>query len=334
MTSGWWQRASDWLKSHWNIIRRILTLLFVGVIVTLLILAATRVQWAEVLKAVRAVPVSALWVAAAITLASFVVYSTYDLLGKRYTGHPLAWWRSMMVCFISYAFNLNMGAPVGSVGMRMRLYAKQGLAPGVIMRILALSFTTNWIGYMVLSGIIFALGGVQLPPEWNLGNGAFRLIGAAMCLGGIAYLLLCAFSSTRSWNIRGHEIELPTLGMALVQVGIGMLNWALIGAVIYVLMQQKVDYLLVLGAFLVSAIVGALTHIPGGLGVIESVFIALLASEALPRSQVLGAILVFRAIYYLAPLFIAGLWYLGAEAKIQAPDDVDEKGATVKPGSR
>src|SRR5690606_1055353 len=113
-----------------------------------------------------------------------------------------------------------MGAPVGSVGMRVRLYTKQGLKPGIIMRVLALSFSTNWIGYMFLGGIIFAAGGVQLPEEWKLGNGAFRLIGAAMCLGGIAYLLLCAFSRTRSWNIRGHEIELPTVGMAFYHIGL------------------------------------------------------------------------------------------------------------------
>jgi len=103
-----------------------------------------------------------------------------------------------------------------------------------------------------------------------------------------------------------------------------MLNWALIAAVIYVLMQQKVAYPLVLGTLLISAIAGALAHIPGGLGVTESVFIAVLASPSMPRFEILGAILVYRAVYYLEPLLIAGTWYLLAEAKMKHQPKSDE----------
>src|SRR3546814_958529 len=68
---------------------------------------------------------------------------------------------------------------------------------------------------------------MTLPEGWALGNGALRLIGAAMVLAGLAYLYLCGFSSTRSWTLRGHEIELPTLGLAVIQISIAMLNWVL-----------------------------------------------------------------------------------------------------------
>src|SRR3546814_421294 len=224
----------------------------------------------------------------------------------------------MLVGFISYAFTMNFGAPVGGVGLRLRLYTRQGLRQGVVMRVMALSLATNWIGYLLLAGMLFAAGGMTLPEGWALGNGAMMLIGAAMVLAGLAYLYLCGFSSTRSWTLRGHEIELPTLCLAVIQISIAMLNWVLIAAVIYVLMQQKVAYPMVLATLLISAIAGAMAHIPGGLGVIESVFIALLTSESMPRFEILGAILVYRAMYYLGPLFVAGTCYLAAEAKIDS----------------
>jgi uncharacterized membrane protein YbhN (UPF0104 family) len=313
-----------WVRAHWPRIRKVATVGFIALVVTLLCVAATRVEWGEVANAVSALPSRTLWIAGLIAAISYMVYSSFDLLGKYYTGHDLAWWRAMMVGFISYAFTMNLGAPVGGVGLRIRLYSRQGLKQGVVMRVMGLSLATNWIGYLLLAGVLFAAGAVALPEEWELGNGALRLIGAVMALAGLAYLFLCAFSTTRSWTVWGHEIELPSLGLASIQISMAMLNWALIAAVVYVLMQQKVPYPLVLGALLISAIAGALAHIPGGLGVIESVFIALLASPSVPRFQILGAILVYRAVYYLCPLLIAGTWYLVTEAKMKQQPKRDD----------
>lgn len=307
-----------WFKRHWALIRKVLIGAFVVLILTLLGMAVVKVDWNEVLEAMRKLPNQAIWMAALITVGSYIVYSSYELLGKWYTGHGLAWWRCMMVGFISYAFTMSMGAPVGGVGLRMRLYGKQGLQQGEIMRILGLSLVTNWMGYVLVAGFLFAAGIVQLPEEWKLGMGPFRLIGGLMMAACIAYLGVCAFSSRRSWTLFDHEIELPPIGMALTQIIVAVTNWMLIGLVIYVLLQQQIPYGLVLGVLLISAIAGALAHIPGGLGVIEAVFIILLGAE-LGRGQILGAMLVYRAIYYVCPLIIAGTWYLGTEVKMRKP---------------
>ncbi len=315
MTPSWWRRLLAWFKRHWTLIRKVLTACFVVLILVMLGRAVVEIDWGEVLAAMHKLPGKALWTAALVTAASYVVYSSFDVLGKWYTEHGLAWWRAMMVGFISYAFTMSLGAPVGGLGLRLRLYAKQGLQQGVIMRVLGLSLMTNWMGYTLLAGIVFATGQVQLPASWNLGTGLLRLMGAVMVAAGLAYLGLCAFSGTRSRTVFGHEIELPSIGLAVLQLGLAMLNWMLIGAVIYVLLQQHVSYPAVLGTLLISAIAGALAHIPGGIGVTESVFIALLGAS-LGRAEILGALLAYRAIYYLGPLFLAGAWYLGTEARM------------------
>ncbi|MBB5214097.1 lysylphosphatidylglycerol synthase domain-containing protein [Parapusillimonas granuli] len=310
-----------WARRHWSVIRKAAGALFLVLVLVLLSIAVTQVAWNDVAAAIRQLSGRTVMLAALIALASYLVYSCFDLLGKWYTGHELAWWRAMMVGFISYAFTMNMGAPVGGVGLRVRLYSKQGLPVGVVMRVMAMSLATNWLGYVLLAGLVFVSGQFTLPFGWSLGDHTLQFIGAAMVAAALAYLLLCAYSTKRSWQVHGHEIELPNIGLAAVQMGIAMVNWMLIAAVIYVLMQQRAPYGLVLGALLVSAIAGALLHIPGGIGVLESVFIAMVASASFSRPEVLGSILVYRAVYYLGPLLIAGAWYLGAEAKIKKPRD-------------
>jgi uncharacterized membrane protein YbhN (UPF0104 family) len=55
---------------------------------------------------------------------------------------------------------------------------------------------------------------------------------------------------------------------------------------------------------MISAIAGVWSHIPGGLGIIEVVFVTLLG-QRVDRSELLAALLVFRVLYYLAPFLVA-----------------------------
>ena len=59
------------------------------------------------------------------------------------------------------------------------------------------------------------------------------------------------------------------------------------------------------------------THIPAGLGVLEAVFIGLLQHEA-SRGSLLGGLIAYRAIYFILPLLIALVMYLGVEAKAKS----------------
>lgn len=55
------------------------------------------------------------------------------------------------------------------------------------------------------------------------------------------------------------------------------------------------------------------THVPAGLGVLEAVFVALLAHRV-PQGELLAALLAYRAIY-LAPLAIAAALFFVVDAE-------------------
>ncbi len=50
---------------------------------------------------------------------------------------------------------------------------------------------------------------------------------------------------------------------------------------------------------------------------LEAVFLALLGHRV-PHAQLLGALLAYRALYYIAPLIIASLGYAALESRIRA----------------
>ncbi|EPL07671.1 lysylphosphatidylglycerol synthase domain-containing protein [Pseudomonas sp. CF161] len=304
-------------RTLWQRLKKPLTVLFFLLLIVLFTLLARRIDWSEVFSTLADFKVRTLIIAAGLTLASFLVYACFDLIGRTYIRQDLGWRQILPVGIISYAFNLNLSAWVGGIAMRYRLYSRLGVSTGNIAKILGLSLATNWFGYMVLAGGVFASGVVQMPPGWKLSSSALQAVGVLLLLLSIGYLAACQFSRRREWAIRGVEINLPSLRMALLQLALGALNWSLMAAVIFTLLPGKLDYPVVLGVLLISSIAGVITHIPAGLGVLEAVFIALLQHEV-SRGSLLAGLIAYRAIYFILPLLVALLMYLVVEAKAKA----------------
>lgn len=304
-------------RNKWYWIKRGLTLAFFILIPALLYFQARHIEWQEVADTLRTYPITTLLMGAGIALISYFVYCGYDLLGRFYTGHTLSIRQTVAVTFVCYAFNLNMGAIVGGVALRYRLYSNMGLDFPTITRVLTLSMITNWLGYIILAGVIFSLGIITLPGRWEMGSAGLRLLGIGLLIAASAYLLACGLSKRRRWYWRGYEILLPPLRTALIQAGLGALNWSLMALLIYLLMPEDAFYPTIMGILMISSIAGVITHIPAGLGVIEVVFITLLQHD-FAKSELLAALIAYRAIYFVFPLAIACVVYLVLEKRSKA----------------
>ena len=303
-------------QSWWPWARRVVVWGFFGLVAWLLVTQARAIDWNEVFQAIRALPAMTLLAAGALAACSFVLYSTYDLLGRHLTRHKLGAGTVMGVTFISYAFNLNFGSLVGGVAFRYRLYSRLGLGNATITRVLGFSMLTNWLGYLVVAGAAFFFWPMALPPEWKIGSGGLLVLGAVLLALSVGYLALCAFSAGRVWRVRGHTFKTPGLAMALLQLAMSCLNWSLMGGVIWLLLQGQVGYPHVLAVLLVAAVAGVVTHVPAGLGVLEAVFVALLSYQV-AETTLLGALLAYRGLYYLLPLAVALGAYLVAEMRMR-----------------
>lgn len=308
------EKGNSWFSRHKNKLKHVFVGLIMTVTAVLLVKLGMQVDWPKVLEEARSIESGTIAMAFALVVVGYLVYASFDLLSRQYAGHDLPSWKVLGVTAISYSLNQNLGVLLGGVAVRFRLYAKLGLGNGEISRVFLFSTITNWLGYGWLGGILFLGGFVPTPEGWGLGQGLLRAIGAAMLAVSLGYLGLCAFSKRRNWTIRDHEIDLPSFRMALTQAGLGALSWCLMAGIMYLFLKGQVVYPTVLGILLCSSIAAVVTHIPGGLGTTEAIFVAALSSQ-LPATTVLGAVLMYRACYALTPLVLGIIAYLIVEAK-------------------
>ncbi|MHA8114631.1 lysylphosphatidylglycerol synthase domain-containing protein [Kosakonia cowanii] len=309
---------------RWRLAKKILTVIFFIAVIVLLVLYAQKVNWEDVWKVIRDYNRTALLSAVALVILSYVLYGFYDLLGRAYCGHKLAKRQVMLVSFICYAFNLTLSTWVGGIGMRYRLYSRLGLPGSTITRIFSLSITTNWLGYILLGGLIFTFGVVEIPAHWYIDASTLRIVGVVLLLIIAVYLWGCAFAKHRHVTIKGHKLVLPSWKFAVAQMVISSANWIAMGAIIWILLGMRADFFFVLGVLLVSSIAGVIVHIPAGIGVLEAVFIALLASEHVSQGIIIAALLAYRVLYYFLPLLLALIGYLlleGRAKKLRAKNE-------------
>lgn len=306
-------RQGPWLT--WA--KRGFTLFFFIAVPVLLFTLMKNLNWNEVVHALESYKPGTLALGFVVAAGSYLTYCGFDVLARRYTEHKLSVKQIIPVTFVCYAFNLNLSSWVGGIALRYRLYSRLGLDVPTITRILSLSLITNWLGYMLLAGFVFAGGFVDLPDGWKIGDTTLQLIGFVLLVVCFGYFLACRFSRKRTWTLRKQPLVLPSLNQALRQALLGALNWGLMALLIYVLLPEKAFYPAVLGILLISSIAGVIAHIPAGLGVLETVFITLMQHQ-FSKGQLLAALIGYRVIYFLIPLILALVVYLVLEKRAKA----------------
>jgi uncharacterized membrane protein YbhN (UPF0104 family) len=113
--------------------------------------------------------------------------------------------------------------------------------------------------------------------------------------------------------VRDHDIHVPSVGFAALQCLLSAAHWMAMAAILHSLLHTHAGYFTVLGVLLASGLAGVVVRIPGGLGVIETVFLTMLGGQV-PHGLLLAALIVYRALYYLIPLMIGSISYFVLEA--------------------
>jgi len=290
--------------------RPALTLGLVGLGALLLFTHLRSVDWAAMRDVVAHMPRASLFMAGLLSAASYAVYCSFDLLARRTTGHPIDRTRVLAIGFVGHACALSLG-PAGA-GVRLRLYAHHGLPMHLNAALWLFNVATNWIGFAALAGAALATRWIALPAAWNAPGAPLQAVGFAL-LGAVAfYLVACRVARNRALVVRGVHFRLPPVAVALLQCVLSAVNWLLLGAVVHALMPGHVPYETVLLALMASALALAVVDVPAGLGVMETVFVGMLAPVAAPH-DVLGALVAYRAIYFVGPLLLAAGVYAALE---------------------
>jgi phosphatidylglycerol lysyltransferase len=265
-------------------------------------LELTTVSWSELTAAVIAVPRSQVALALALTVLNYVILTGYDAIAFSYIGKHLPRGRIAMTSFLAYAISNNVGfAMLSGASVRYRFYTRWGVTTEELSRIVFSYSVTFWLGLFVLGGLSLAL--TPLPDALP----AHELVTAAGWLLMVVPAAYVALTTRRRTPLRLWKLELPmpSARIAATQVVVSTLDWALAGAVLYVLLPPSgLSLQAFLGFFFVAILLGMASHVPGGVGVFEGLMVVLL-KPYLTSGELLPALLVFRGVYYLLPLVIA-----------------------------
>jgi phosphatidylglycerol lysyltransferase len=306
--------ASDVKRS--SIIHRLLPLLVLILFAAALWVlhgALRQFHYHQVIAQLRAIPNSQVLTALALTVLSYLVMTGYDRLAIVYVRHPLEAGKVTLASFVSYAFSNTIGLSLLTAGsIRYRLYSAWGLSSEEIARLVTFTVLTFWLGIVTVGSCIFIAEPLAIPALQHLSIHSARPLGLVFAVLVVSYLLVVVLRKV-PFRFGSWELPLPSLRLALSQLLVGSIDWALAGGVLFVLLpaHSGLSFFQFLGIFLLAQVVALISHVPGGLGVFESMI--LLSAPDIPADALLGSVLIFRGIYYLLPLTLAALLLGGNE---------------------
>ncbi len=249
--------------------------------------------------------------AAGSSLVAYWALAGYDRIALMHLGRKIDWFFITVCSFTTYALSHNIGASVVSGAVvRYRAYSTRGMTPAEIGVLIAMCSFTFILGTLMLIGIILVIEpeviarfGDLIPVEASAALGYFLLVLIGLYV--IASFMKLRPLTLRLWKLGSVNIVYPAPRVVLPQLLIAPIE--LIGAagIIYFALPEvgNPGYMVVLGIFLVSFSAALLSHAPGGLGVLELVFV--MGLPDMNPADVIAALLVFRLFYLIIPFVMA-----------------------------
>ena len=279
-------------------------LVLFGVALEVLRVELRAVSWSELTGAVVGVPRGQLALAIALTVLNYAVLTGYDQLAFAYIGKALPRARIAMTSFLAYAISNSVGlAMLSGASVRYRFYTRWGVTTEELTCIVFSYSVTFWLGLFALGGLSLVV--TPLPSVHELpAHQLVTLAGWLLMLVPVAYVVVATRrrKPIRLWRV---ELPMPSPRIAAAQLALSCIDWALAGAVLYVLLPPSpLSFVAFLGLFLVAILLGMASHVPGGVGVFEGLMVLLL-KPYLSADQLLPALVVFRGVYYLMPFSVA-----------------------------
>jgi phosphatidylglycerol lysyltransferase len=292
----------------------------------------------EIAGQLRSMPLSAVALALALTSASYLILTLYDVLSVRFVGAHVPYRRTALASFLSYAVSQNVGFTLFTgAPLRFRMYTAWGLSAIEVTGVVAFNAVSFWLGLLGVGGASLVLAGGTSPADLHLPSASLRPLGVVMLLPVAAYLIACGLRRAPI-DIGPWHWHLPRPRLALAQLVVGTVDWVLAAVVLYVLMPQPArgHFIAFVATFILAQAAGLISQVPGGLGVFETVVLL-----SLPNSEghaaAIGSLIAYRAIYYLLPLAVAllvlaayevgtqiehlkrGFWMAGAALRVVTP---------------
>lgn len=264
----------------------------------------------DVMRALTSIPKTNLVLGMLFAACSYFCLTCNDWLGVRYAGRPLPFRQTALASFTGLSIGHNVGlAALSSGAVRYRFYSRWGLGAEEIAKVIVFCGATVALGLSTLGSV-----GLYFRPDdaarmTGLSPSAISVMALACLAFPMLYLLLSA-TLRKPLRIRQWHFDLPIFRLAVGQVVVGTVNFAFVAACLHQMLSALGDasYLKVATASITANIAAIISHVPGGLGVLEATIV-----HVLPGAESIAAVIAYRVIYYFIPLAIGIPLFIASE---------------------
>lgn len=254
--------------------------------------------------------------AVCLTVLCYAILTGYDLLAARMRLSHVGLAGLMLNAFLCHAFSLNIGFPAFMGGsLRCHFLLRKGVPTGDVARIVSFCVLTFWLGFLTLGGVVFLFFPPPIPEFIHIPAAALRPIGA---LGLIVVATYIVWGALRKHPIIIGRWMIPVapVRLTLAQIVISSSEWIIGTAVLFILLPShpSLSFVHLLGIYFLAQISGLVSQVPGGLGVFDTILLALVP-PGIRTSAVLASLLLYRLIFNVLPLAVACVLLLTREIR-------------------
>ena len=284
-----------------------------------------------VMAQVRGTPPGVLALALACTFGAYLALVGYDWSALRHIGKPLPLRSVLTGGFLGYAIGNTVGAgPVTGGLVRFRVYSALGLSGYDIAGIAAFGSIAFGVGATLIGSAALAYHPYALEGFTSVSTTAIRWIALAVVAALLAALAWLAIRRPEG-TVRGVALRAPTPGILVGQIGFTAADMLLAATTLYLLLPPSdIGFATFLAVFAAAALAGVISHVPGGVGVFETVVIAALPASV-PVADAAAGLLLYRLVYYLVPFACALVLLAVTEARMGAARAAGAAGGALGP---
>ena len=307
-----WEREIAARRQLFHRIGVSLSLTIIAVSAIIFARALIRINLAQFQAAFAATGGDQIAMAFGLSALSYVALTGYDALALRHLRIRVPYRLTALASFASYAVSFTLGFPLVTGGaVRYWIYGPAGLSPGKVASLTVVAGVTFWLGMGFILSVGFLFDATAISGINHFHTLANQTIGAAILTALAAYLIWVAYLR-RGRKPRPLALNFVPPGPLLTigQMTLGAIDVCSAAGALYVLLPkgQGLGFLSFSALYSFAAMLGIASHAPGGLGVFEATMIDGIGGSSEP---LLASLLLFRAIYYIAP-FILAMALLGA----------------------